>query len=78
MISRMVKISCCRRNKQDIEVSVNVAYQDTTWKRSEDLETEKEYESSDIIIESTLAEKMASGCTDIQTAISSTNTIQQA
>ena len=74
MISKMVKISYCRRNKKDIEVSVNyVAYQDTTWKRSEDLKTEREYESS----ESTLAEKMASGYTDIQKVISSTNTIQQ-
>ena len=57
---------------------MNVAYQNTTWKRSEDLETEREYESIDnMIIESTLAEKTASGYTDIQKAMSNTNTIQQ-
>lgn len=56
---------------------MNVAYQKTTWKRSEDLETEREYESIDMIIESTLAEKTASEYTDIQKAISNTNTIQQ-
>lgn len=56
---------------------MNVAYQKTIWKRSEDLETEREYESIDMIIESTLAEKTASEYTDIQKAISNTNTIQQ-
>ncbi len=59
---------------------MNVAYQDTTWK-SEDLETEREYESIDMIVKSTqqqlAAEKTASEYTDIQEAMSSTNTIQQ-
>jgi hypothetical protein len=58
---------------------VNIAYQDTTWK-SEDPETEREYESIDMIVKSTqqqlAAEKTASEYTDIQEAMSSTNTIQ--